>query len=158
MLYATLKAIHLLSIILWIGGMMFVAMFLRPALAALEPPTRVKLMHDVLGRFFRAVSMVALATLLSGVWMIGSVAKQTSQGGAPWSMPLEWTVMAALGVLMIVIFAYIRLRLYPRLTHAVNAANWPGGGAVLASIRQAVAINLVIGVAIVLMVTIGLPK
>jgi uncharacterized membrane protein len=158
MLYATLKTIHLLSIIVWIGGMMFVAMFLRPALAALDGPTRVKLMHDVLGRFFKAVLVVSVATLLSGLWMIGRVAKLASQAGAPWTMPLEWTLMAALGVLMILIFGYLRFALYPRLTRAVSASQWPAGGAALASIRQGVAINLVIGVLIVVLVTIGLPK
>jgi uncharacterized membrane protein len=158
MLYATLKAIHVLSIIVWIGGMMFVAMFLRPALAALEPVTRVTLMHDVLGRFFKAVLVVSIATLLSGLWMIGRVAKLASRAGGPWTMPIEWTIMAALGVLMILIFGYLRFVLYPRLTRAVSASNWPAGGAALASLRQGVAINLVIGVLIVVVVTIGLPK
>ncbi len=31
MIYATLKTLHVLSIIVWIGGMMFAHFFLRPA-------------------------------------------------------------------------------------------------------------------------------
>jgi hypothetical protein len=42
MLYATLKTIHLLSIIVWIGGMVFAHFFLRPAVAQLEPPLRLR--------------------------------------------------------------------------------------------------------------------
>jgi len=55
MFYATLKTIHLLSVIVWIGGMVFAHFFLRPALTPLAAPDRVRLMHDVLGRFFGAV-------------------------------------------------------------------------------------------------------
>jgi len=75
MIYSALKLVHLLSVIVWIGGMVFVHFFLRPAVAALEAPPRVRLMHEVLGRFFRAVLVVASLTLISGLWMIGRVAK-----------------------------------------------------------------------------------
>ena len=57
MLYATLKLVHVLSLIVWIGGMVFAHFFLRPATLSLEPPQRVRLMHDVLQRFFAAVSV-----------------------------------------------------------------------------------------------------
>ncbi len=39
MIYATLKTIHLLSIMVWIGGMVFTHFFLRPAVASLESPS-----------------------------------------------------------------------------------------------------------------------
>lgn len=55
MIYAALKTVHVLAIILWIGGMAFAHFFLRPAVAQLEAPVRLRLMHDVLGRFFQAV-------------------------------------------------------------------------------------------------------
>ena len=48
MLYATLKTIHLLAIIVWLGGMAFALFFLRPAAASLEPAVRLPLLHDVL--------------------------------------------------------------------------------------------------------------
>lgn len=55
MLYATLKLLHILSIVVWIGGMVFAHFFLRPAALQLPPPQRVPLMHGVLQRFFSAV-------------------------------------------------------------------------------------------------------
>ena len=51
MVYATLKTLHILAIIVWIGGMVFAHFFLRPSLSVLEPPQRLRLMHAVLGRF-----------------------------------------------------------------------------------------------------------
>ena len=156
MIYAALKAIHLLSIIVWIGGMVFVQFFLRPAVASLEAPQRVRLMHEVLGRFFNAVLWAAGLTLASGLWMVGRVAKQAVQSGGNFAMPLEWTVMAALGILMIAIFGHIRFGLYKRLSRAVTAAAWPAGGQALASIRTWVMVNLGIGVVIVVVTLLGL--
>ena len=71
MFYALLKTVHLLSLMVWIGGMVFAHFFLRPAVAKLEAPERIRLMHDVLGRFFNAVLAAAGLTLASGLWMIG---------------------------------------------------------------------------------------
>lgn len=150
MIYATLKTVHVLSIIVWISGMVFAHFFLRPALAQLEPPARLRLMHDVLGRFFHAVLIAALLTLASGVWMLGRVAKQVVQSGGSFDMPLSWTIMATLGVVMVAIFLHIRFALYKRLSRAVAAAEWAAGGAAMAQIRTWVSINLGLGVLILL--------
>ncbi len=40
MIYAILKTLHVLSVIVWIGGMVFAHFFLRPAVAQLEPAVR----------------------------------------------------------------------------------------------------------------------
>jgi uncharacterized membrane protein len=149
MLYAALKTLHVLAIVVWVGGMVFAHFFLRPAVATLDPAVRVKLMHDVLGRFFQAVLVVSLLTLGSGVWMLGRVAKQVVQSGGSFQMPLSWTVMAALGVLMVAIFMHIRFALYKRLARAVSGSDWAAGGAALAQIRLWVAINLALGTVII---------
>jgi len=153
MIYATLKTLHVLSIIVWIGGMVFAHFFLRPAVAQLEPHVRLRLMHDVLGRFFQAVLAASLLTLATGVWMLGRVAKQVVQSGSSFDMPLAWTIMAVLGIAMVAIFMHIRFVLYKRFGRAVAAAEWTAGGAALAQIRNWVSINLGLGV-LVLLVTL----
>jgi len=153
MIYATLKTLHVLSIIVWVGGMVFVHFFLRPAVAQLEPPVRLRLMHDVLGRFFQAVLVASLLTLASGVWMLGRVAKQVVQSGGSFAMPLSWTLMAVLGIAMVAIFMHIRFVLYKKLGRAVAAAEWATGGATLARIRTWVSVNLGLGI-VVLLVTL----
>lgn len=153
MIYATLKTLHLLSIILWIGGMVFAHFFLRPAVVHFEPAVRLRLMHDVLSRFFQAVLAASLLTLVTGVWMLGRVAKQVEQSGGSFEMPLAWTLMAAVGIAMVAIFMHIRFALYKRLSRAVAASDWVAGGAALEQIRNWVAINLSLGV-LVLLVTL----
>lgn len=149
MIYALLKTVHVLSIIVWIGGMVFAHFCLRPAVAQLEAPVRLKLMHDVLGRFFKAVLAASLLTLGTGVWMLGRVAKQVVQSGGSFEMPLAWTVMAVVGTLMVAIFMHIRFALFKRLGRAVAASDWAAGGAALAQIRTWVSVNLALGVLVV---------
>jgi uncharacterized membrane protein len=155
MLYPILKSLHLLSVIVWIGGMVFAHFFLRPALTQLEPGVRVRLMHAVLGRFFQAVLVLALLTLVTGSWMIGRTAKQMFQAGLAFHMPIEWMVMSAFGAIMVIVFAYIRFVLYVGLGRVVTAADWPTGALVLAKIRMWVLVNLVLGVVIVLVTLMG---
>lgn len=155
MLYAALKTLHILAIVLWIGGMFFAHFCLRPSVASLDPPVRLKLMHEVLGRFFGYVLVASLLALGTGVWMIGRVARQAVQSGGAFSMPPAWTLMAVLGVLMVAIFMHIRFALYKRLSRAVAGADWPAGGAAMASIRTWVGVNLGIGVFIVAATLLG---
>jgi uncharacterized membrane protein len=112
-------------------------------------------MHDVLGRFFKAVLVASALVLASGGWMIGRTARQMAQAGVKFNMPIEWMVMSLLGLVMIAIFGHIRFALYKRLSSAVTAAAWPAGGAALASIRTWVTVNLGIGVVIVAVTVLG---
>jgi len=146
--YLTLKALHVLAVGLWVGGMAFAHFFLRPALGTLEPPQRLSLMHGVLRRFFSAVLVAVLLILASGAWMIGQAARAAAGTPAGFSMPLDWALMTAVGLLMMLIFGHIRFVLFRRMSAAVQAAQWPVAAAALASIRRWVAVNLALGVAI----------
>ncbi|MEO6625328.1 MAG: CopD family protein [Burkholderiaceae bacterium] len=155
MLYATLKSLHLLSIIIWVGGMAFTLFFLRPALAELELPLRVQLMHEILRKFFKAVLVMALIALLSGVGMMLLYSSRALQAGDGARMPWTWSVMAGLGVLMILIFGHIRFVLFKRLGQSLANHAWTTGGAAMASIRVWVRINLMLGLLIVVLVITG---
>ncbi len=149
MILAILKAVHVLCVVVWIGGMVFAHFFLRPAVMQLDPPTRLRLMHDVLGRFFQAVLVASLATLISGVSMMLATPGGTRQ------MPWTWTVMALVGTLMVAIFMHIRFALFQRLARAVNLADGAGGGAAMTQIRQWVTVNLGLGIAVLLTILLG---
>lgn len=152
MFYAALKFIHLMAVILWVGGMLFAHCFLRPAAAQLEPPVRLRLMASVLGPFLNAVLAAILLILATGATMIGQEASQAAQTGGAFFMPRSWTLMASGGLVMTAIYAYIRFVLYPQLRAAVAASAWPQGGQAMAGIRRWVGINLLLGIAIVAIV------
>lgn len=149
MFYAALKLLHVLAIVFWVGGMAFAHVCLRPSVTMLEPPERLRLLHAVMKRFFAGVLVAALLALATGLWMIGRVAKESVQAGLSFAMPLDWTIMATLGIVMIAIFGHIRFALFKRMSRAVQASDWPAAGAAMASIRQWVLVNLVIGVLVI---------
>lgn len=152
MLYNLLKTAHVLSILLWVGGMLFAHFFLRPAAADLEPPVRLRLMHGVLQRFFAAVLPAALLAFVTGFWMMGRAAKEVVQSGGVFQMPLDWWYMAVLGTAMVAIFGHIRFALFKRLARAVGASDWAAGGQAMAALRLWVSVNLAIGLSIVVLV------
>ena len=158
MLYAVLQALHVLAVVVWVGGMVFAHFFLRPAAAELLPlALRLPLMAAVFGRFFAAVVGAAVVVLGTGLWMIGRVAKQTVQVGDSFSMPPSWTVMAGLGVLMVLIFGHIRVVLYRRLRSAVDSQDLPRGAEAVDALRRWVGVNLVLGIAAILSAVLRLP-
>jgi len=144
---------HLLSVIVWVGGMFFAHVTLRPAVAATiaEPPLRLKLMQATLGRFFAWAGAAALLILISGLMMM------LIAGGSRgmFAVPPYVHVMLAVGVAMMAIFGHIRFALYKRLARAVSASEWAAGGAALASIRLWVTVNLGLGILVVMVTIIG---
>ena len=156
MLFIILKLVHLISIVIWVGGMFFAHFFLRPAVQGLQPPERVKLMHSVLQRFFAVVMVLVVVVLASGVGMIGSVHAMAGAVGGKFNMPATWIVMSVLGVVMMAVFGHIRFALFKRLDRAVAAKDWPAGGKALESIRKWVAFNLALGLVIVLVLRVPL--
>jgi uncharacterized membrane protein len=155
MLYGILKTAHLLTIIIWIGGMVFSVYFLAPAAAKLELPARAALVHDTLGKFFRAVSMAIVIVLVTGIWMVGRVAKGAITAGTDFSLPLHWAAMMGLGFVMAGFFLLIRFSLYAKLGNQVQASDWEGAGKSLLTIRNWVSANLAIGVLIVVLMGVG---
>ncbi len=103
----------------------------------LEPPARLPLMAQTLGRFFRLVAVAVVAILLSGWLLLARVAM--------FQAPVGWHVMLALGLVMAVIFAFIYARLYPVLSKAVAAQKWQAAAGYLNRIRGLVVINMWLG-------------
>jgi len=139
--------IHLLAVIVWVGGMFFAHVCLRPVAAAqLPPPQRLPLLSAVLGRFFAVVG-IALVLL----W--GSGLLRFAQTGA--GIPAHWHAMLGLGAVMTVIFAVIVLRFYRRLRAALAVEDWPQAGKAMNSIRVLVLVNLILGFITVAVAMLG---
>jgi uncharacterized membrane protein len=140
--------LHVLGVTVWVGGMFFAYMALRPAAAqVLEPPQRLPLWSQTLGRFFRWVWLAVALILVSGLAMMAS------PGGA--NAPLYTWVMLLIGVVMMLIFAHVYFAAFRRLERAVAAGDWKAGGAALGQIRKLVGLNLVLGLVTITVATAG---
>jgi len=133
------RFLHVLGAVIWVGGMFFAYMALRPAAAALlEPAQRLSLWQETFRRFFHWVWLTVAALLLSGLGMI------VLMGGFR-GVPSHVHLMFVLGIIMIAIFAYVYFAPYRRLTRCVGQKDWKAAGAALSQIRRLVAVNLTIG-------------
>src|SRR5471030_3497732 len=63
-------AFHIAAAVIWVGGMFFAYVALRPSAGPLEPALRLPLWHRVFGRFFPWVWASILALLASGYGMV----------------------------------------------------------------------------------------
>lgn len=142
-------ALHLLAAVVWVGGMFFAWMVLRPAAGTLEPPQRLRLWDDSFGRFFPWVWGSVILLPVTGVWLIFRLFG--GMGGSP----LYVHLMLALGLAMIAIFLHVWFAPYRRLRAAVARQEWPAGAAALGSIRRLIGINLALGLVVLALVGLG---
>jgi uncharacterized membrane protein len=143
-------AIHLLAALVWVGGMFFAYVILRPSAAALAPEVRLPLWRRVYGRFFACV-WISVATLA----VSGFALAQFLYGSFAALSPIVHA-MLALGLIMMVTFAFVYFVPWRRFRAAVDAAKWPQAAAQLNQIRRLVAANLVLGTLTVLVGIYGL--
>jgi len=124
--------LHVLAAVIWVGGMFFAHMVLRPSAGPLEPAVRLSLWSRVFPRFFFWVWLSVASLLVSGFGMVF-----LGLGG--------FAAVAGSVDAMTAIFAYIYFAPWPRFRRAVSAADWPIAAANLRAIRLLVTTNLTLG-------------
>ena len=67
---ALLITLHVLAVVVWVGGMFFAYMVLRPSTGPLPTEARLALWHRVFRRFFPLVWASIVALLASGYGMM----------------------------------------------------------------------------------------
>jgi uncharacterized membrane protein len=136
--------LHVLAVVIWVGGMFFAYMCLRPVAASqLEPPARLTLWSGVFARFFPWVFASIAIILATGLWMVYAVFGGFRATG------LYINLMFWLGLIMMLIFFHVYFAPYRRLRRAVEQADWPSGGKKLAQIRVLVGINTLLGLLVI---------
>lgn len=141
---AVATALHALAATVWVGGMFFAYMALRPAVGPLPPPERLALWGRAFGRFFPWVWVAILVLLATGYGIVFG-----GMGGFA-GAPLHVHVMQGLGILMILIYLHLWFAPYTRLRRALAEGHIPMAAAQLAQIRVLVATNLGLGLLTVL--------
>ena len=141
---SVILALHLLSAVIWVGGMFFAYMALRPAAAqVLEPPLRLELWIQVFRRFFLWVWLSIFILMATGYWMLFNVFRGFANAG------MHIHIMHGAGIIMVLIYLHVFFAPYRRLRHAVVVQDYPEGARQLAVIRKLIALNLTIGLVVV---------
>ena len=134
-----LVALHILAAVIWVGGMFFAFVVLRPSAGPMEPPARLALWQRVFGRFFPWVWASIAALLVSGYAML------FLHFGGFAGAPPHVNVMQVTGILMMLLFLHLYFVPWRRFSRAVQAGAFADAAASLDQIRRIVAINLVLG-------------
>jgi uncharacterized membrane protein len=139
-LAAVLIALHGLAAAVWVGGMFFAYMSLRPVAATqLDPPQRTRLWEASFQRFFPWVWGSVFVLPGTGLWLIfGFYGGMANVSG-------DVHTMLMLGIIMMTLFAHIYFAPYRRMRQAIAVEDWPEAGRRLGQIRLFIAINLVLG-------------
>jgi uncharacterized membrane protein len=147
--YMSMLLLHVLGVVVWVGGMFLMHVAVRPAaVELLQPPLRLPLLASILRRFFFWVGVAVVAVLASGLAMILG-------GGGFHTAHLSVHLMFAIGLAMMAIFLHIRFAPFMRLQQAVASSDWPQAAARLDQVRRLVSVNLVLGVVTIAVATIG---
>lgn len=140
--------VHVISVVVWVGGMFVAYLAVRPAaVEALDPPQRLKLWGGIFRRFFAWVWASVALILASGIWMMVEMG----------TVPVYAQAMAGIGVVMMAVFLHVFFAPYRRLRRAVAAEDWKAGGAALGQIRMLVGLNLLLGVLNIAVAMLQLP-
>jgi uncharacterized membrane protein len=140
MTLSILLALHLLGAVVWVGGLGFALLVLRPSLAALEPEQRLAVNEKVFKKFFLYVWHAMPILLLTGYAMLFGVL-----GGFAY---VNWAVhlMHLLGLIMAAVFLVIFFGPWKAMRAAIASGDRTAAAGALDRIRTLVAISLAIGV------------
>ena len=116
------SALHALAVIVWVGGMFFAHVVLRPSVSALEPPQRLALMDRVLGRFFVWVWVAVVVLPATGYGLVFLALGGFAAAG------MHVHLMQAIGWIMIIVFVFLHAVPYRRFHGAVTAEDWATAG------------------------------
>jgi uncharacterized membrane protein len=127
--------VHEWSVIVWVGGMFFALIVLRPASGPLDPPARLALWRRVFAGFFPWVFAAILLLLVSGFTLF--------LGG--YAVGPHVHAMMGIGILMMLIFLHLYFAPWKRFRVALDAGDNAAAAAQLNQIRILVTINLILG-------------
>ena len=150
MLMSLALTLHVLGIVVWVGGMFFAVMALRPAAAdVLEAPFRLRLWESVFKKFFPWVWVAIICVLGSGYFIIFKLI-----GGFA-NTAIYIHIMHGLALIMVLMFFHVYFAPFNRLKKAISTESWGLGGDALAQIRMLMTINLSIGLIVIVVATAG---
>lgn len=132
-------AFHVLAAVVWVGGMFFAYMVLRPAAGMLDPATRLRLWNRILSRFFVWVWLAIVVLLATGFYMVFAFF------GGPAALRAYVRIMMMLGLLMTAIYLWVHFAPWRRFRRTVAREDWSTAQRHLNQIRVLIGLNLLLG-------------
>ena len=142
-------ALHVVAAVIWVGGMFFAFACMRPTLNLLDPQLRLRMWAGTLSRFFRFVWGSIGVLLITGLWMVFGHFHGIRQVGP------SVHLMLGLGLVMMLLAAHVYFAPYKRFKRLIARSQWSEATHQVQQIRLLIAINLTIGIAVVVIASAG---
>ena len=142
-------ALHVLAAVVWVGGMFFAYLALRPALAEHSALARAHLWAAVFRRFFPWVWASIAVLLVTGFFMVFNAF------GSFRLTPMFVNLMMALGIVMMLLFVYVVYLPYRQLRHSVEVNAEPEARKAMNHIRVVILVNLILGLIVIFIAASG---
>ena len=137
--------LHLLSATIWVGGMFFAHMILRPnAAKLLDPPIRLDLWKNIFKQFFPWVWVAIIVLFTSGYWMAFKLYQSIQH------FPYHINIMMGITILLTTIFIFLYFSPFSKLKIHLESSNIPEAAKQLAKIRQLMTTNLLLGLIVII--------
>lgn len=149
LLYPLLITLHLLAAVVWVGGMFYALLALRPSLGTLDLEPRLRLWSEVLSRFFLWVWIAIVVLLTTGYGVIYALL------GGMQNVGLFIHVMSGLGILMMMIFGHTYFSPFRRMRRALAEGALEEAERRSGQIRLFMTINLLLGLAVSVIAVLG---
>ena len=131
--------VHAIAAVVWIGGMFFALLALRPASGPLDPEARLELWARALQRFFSWVIAAIVLLLASGYGMVFGVF------GGFGDLAVHIQIMQGFGIIMMLAFFHVYFAPFRRMKQGLARRDYAEAARQLVQIRLIVTFNLLLG-------------
>ena len=142
--------LHVIAVIIWIGGMFLGVMAVRPTLAELDPALRTRIFAGIVGRFLPWVWAAVVTILGSGFYMVFT-SFDGGLSGTPWFVRL----MMGLGIFMMMLVGHVSFAPYKRLRRAIAAKDDALAAKAMKQMGLVMTVNLGLGLIVILAAMMG---
>ena len=140
---------HVLAVIVWIGGMFFGFVALRPAMRDMDTLAAARFWCALLSRFLPWVWAAIVVLLVSGTYMVFN--------GFGGFRQLPWFVqfMMGIGIFMMMLTGHLTFSAFKKLKRALAASNGALASKTMQQIRLVMDVNLLLGIVVVIVIMSG---
>lgn len=142
--------LHVIAVVIWIGGMFLGVVAIRPALAELEVPARMRFFAAMVRSFLPWLWGAIAVILASGFYMV-STSFDGGLSGTPWFVRL----MMGLGLFMMALMGHYSFAPYRRLKRAIATGDETLAAKSMRQMGIIMMVNLGLGLIVILAAMMG---
>ena len=140
MLWNLSNTLHTLAAVIWVGGMFFAYVALRPAMSGLPKEEALALWRRTLQTFLRWVLVMVVVLWATGIYQMFFVLSGFGAGG------IHVDTMFTTALVMTILFFWLNHGPFRKFKLAADSRDFDTAGQVIQTVRKIVATNLVLGI------------